>query len=121
MSFTCEKCDKTFDRKIDLERHVNRKTPCYTELKCERCFKSFLRLSNYKQHMNRKTPCYNKHEELLLMLQIKDKELQIEKAKTNQARIKLENAKQEKLFNPANPISQYMGMFEGNPHLKLED
>jgi hypothetical protein len=96
MTFQCEKCDKKFERQVDLTRHNERKIPCIRDLTCERCFKEFTQLGHLKNHMSRKFLCDNKKEELLLQLEIKkedykikDKELQIAQEKTKQ--IKMEN------------------------------
>jgi uncharacterized C2H2 Zn-finger protein len=80
MSFTCEKCGKTFNRELHYIQHTNRKISCNRVLKCERCFKCFSQLSNYKQHMNRIIKCYDERAELSLMLKI-------EKEKTKQAKL----------------------------------
>ena len=54
---TCKKCSKTFTNRQTYERHSQRKTPCYKELKCKKCCKTFNLLGNYKKHMNRKNSC----------------------------------------------------------------
>ena len=34
MTFNCEKCERVFNREIDLTRHMNRKILCDRQLKC---------------------------------------------------------------------------------------
>ena len=81
MSFKCDKCNFSFIRVIDLERHKNRKIPCDRVLKCNKCNKVFSQKSNLEKHMQRKKSCINKEEvsnlpvlklqEQVLRLQIK--------------------------------------------------
>lgn len=96
MAFKCEKCESIFQRQVDLNRHKNRKNPCYTELKCERCLKKFDKLSNYKRHISRKALCENKIEDIKIMLEIERErtkiihtELLIEKEKTKREELKI--------------------------------
>lgn len=95
MVFNCEKCDSVFQRQVDLNRHKNRKNPCYTKLTCDRCMKSFNKLSNYKRHISRKILCENKVDDVKVMLELERErnkriqtELLIEKEKTKREEIK---------------------------------
>lgn len=114
MSFKCDKCNSSFKRQIDLNRHMNRKNPCYNILKCERCSKSFDKLYNYKRHINRKVLCdeikyeikyetkyetkqdklENKIQDIKIMLEIEKERVKI---KHNELLIEKEKTKQEKL------------------------
>jgi hypothetical protein len=59
MTYTCEKCAKTFITKYHLIRHTSRKTPCTKQsgFKCEKCNKIFKARIHLKSHLNRKRPC----------------------------------------------------------------
>ena len=58
--FACEKCGNTFSSKYNLERHVNRKTPCEPiiekkrelDFSCVYCNREFSRKQNLRRHMN---------------------------------------------------------------------
>jgi hypothetical protein len=100
MQFQCGECEKIFNRKLYLNRHLERKTPCYRNSSCTRCFKDFKNIGDYKRHINRKFPCENKKEEMELKIKYEnirtnnlDKELKIEQEKTHQEKIKLEGIK----------------------------
>lgn len=103
MTFQCDKCEKIFERKLYFDRHISRKIPCNRELKCERCFKEFSHKSDLNKHLNRRFKCDNKREEIILVLELKDKELKIkytelkiEQEKTKQEECKLKQVKLEK-------------------------
>lgn len=57
--YECVKCNKTFIKKGDYTRHINRKTPCIKiELYiCEHCDYKTNRKYNFIKHKNRKTTC----------------------------------------------------------------
>jgi hypothetical protein len=93
MVHMCNKCEKIFKRLIDLTRHENRKTPCYSFLRCVRCFKEFNLLGDFKRHNNRKILCDNTRAELSILLEIKQEERLIEQEKTKQAQEKTKQAK----------------------------
>lgn len=77
MTFQCDNCDKVFYRQLHLDQHMSRKIPCNKELKCGRCGKEFTKKYDLKNHQNRRYPCDNKREEIILALELKDKELKI--------------------------------------------
>ncbi len=62
MEYLCDRCRKTFSRKSNYERHVNRKFPCVqnkpdTEKKkhvflCNRCNKKYSNQWNLDRHLN---------------------------------------------------------------------
>ena len=60
--YTCSKCNKTFTRKTEYTRHINRKTPCDKQLvvdgqiKCLNCNKVFKHPSALYYH-NKKNVC----------------------------------------------------------------
>jgi hypothetical protein len=100
MQYQCGKCHKLFPRKIDINRHMLRKTPCVKNLNCTRCFKIFTKVYDLNNHLNRKFPCENVKEEMELKIKYEnirtnnlDKELKIEHEKTQQEKIKLEERK----------------------------
>jgi uncharacterized C2H2 Zn-finger protein len=57
MAFSCDMCDKTFNRLVDFNRHINRKIPCNKDTSCYRCGKSFTHSGNLNRHLNNKTKC----------------------------------------------------------------
>jgi hypothetical protein len=57
MIFKCDKCDKDFKTKQNLETHLNRKNPCDLVHKCNHCEKIFNTKSKLIIHLNRKNPC----------------------------------------------------------------
>lgn len=81
MTYSCIKCDKIFNREIDLERHNNRKIPCDRKLQCQRCFKEFKLSGDLKRHMYKKNKCYDKRSDLELVLKIEETKMVV--AKTN--------------------------------------
>lgn len=85
--YICYKCNKTFNKKLNYERHVNKKVPCDQKeyYKCKKCHKEFFRLINYEQHLSRKTSCV-KNISLQNNKKINkpDLQLEIEKEKTKQ-------------------------------------
>jgi hypothetical protein len=87
--FQCKNCLKYFDRKLYLDRHLNRKILCDRNLSCYRCGKDFNLLGDLKRHLNRQTPCEDNRYIKELELKIKDKELSIEEAKIKQKELDL--------------------------------
>ncbi len=88
--YTCDKCNKTFNKKLNYERHINKKVPCDKEeyYICEKCNKEFFRLINYEQHLARKTSCVKNIENNTTQnkkINKSELQLQIEKEKTKQA------------------------------------
>jgi hypothetical protein len=57
--YQCYKCDKIFNTKFNLNRHLNRKIPCNKnkEFKCVTCLKNFSCNQTLEKHKNRKYPC----------------------------------------------------------------
>ncbi len=56
----CFKCFKKFDTKFNLERHLNRKTPCNEKKEdniCNICEKEFKSKTGLDYHKNKKNPC----------------------------------------------------------------
>ena len=63
VEYKCQKCNKIYNNKYNLQVHLNRKRPCdakeksninskkIRELKCENCTKSFTRKDNLKRHL----------------------------------------------------------------------
>ncbi len=64
IKYKCRNCNKKFNKKINYEKHINRRIPCHVEeyYKCEKCGKEFDKIFNYEQHLKRKTPCTPKIE-----------------------------------------------------------
>ena len=65
--FTCDKCNKIFKRKKNLERHNSRKTPCNaihliskSTRQCPNCSKSFKSYQGYSRHVKLNTCKLNK-------------------------------------------------------------
>jgi len=64
--FQCEKCGNTFSSRFNLERHLNRKTPCdpiiekkkELDFSCIYCNREFSRKQNLRRHLN-SCPIYN--------------------------------------------------------------
>ena len=82
MPFSCEKCNKIFQRKIDLERHNARKIQCDRKIMCSRCGKDFMQISDLNRHLNKKYKCQDNYI-------MKELDLKIEIEKTKQEEIKL--------------------------------
>jgi hypothetical protein len=80
--YKCDKCEKIFERRLYLERHMNRKISCCRDLSCHRCGKDFTKKYDLNNHLNRRYPCENKKEILELTLEI-------EKEKTKQVQMKI--------------------------------
>lgn len=59
--FKCEKCEKIFKLKTDLNRHINRKISCNRILQCLKCNKIFKLKYNLQKHLNNKFDCSNKN------------------------------------------------------------
>jgi len=57
VNFICNKCNKEFNTKQQLNIHENRKFPCDRILKCNICNKEFKKKHHLTQHKNRKFPC----------------------------------------------------------------
>ena len=93
--FSCDKCKKQFKRKIDLERHLRRKTPCYNNLKCHRCGKTFDKKYNLKSHLNRKNLCKDNRELLDLEIKLAETKLKTEEIvlKQTENKLKIEQEK----------------------------
>ena len=53
----CVKCDTVFSTATNLQKHMNKKIPCYKTLQCDKCNKIFNHRGAFKKHQNRKTPC----------------------------------------------------------------
>lgn len=97
----CSKCHKTFSNKYNLEKHLKKKIPCDRIIKCTNCNKVFKTISHLTRHMNRKNPCQSINEkekefeqELIILdkkkeikLELMDKQLEIEKEKTNRKQL----------------------------------
>ena len=58
--FQCDKCNKEFKFKSQLNIHLNRKTACNkkNEYICKTCNKIFLKKSNFENHLNKKNKCF---------------------------------------------------------------
>ena len=59
--FKCEKCEKIFKLKTDLNRHINRKISCNRILQCLKCNKKFNFHRDLQRHLNKKFDCSNKN------------------------------------------------------------
>lgn len=57
MPFKCQKCNNTFISNTNLNKHLNRQTPCNEIIQCKRCDKLFKQSKELTNHMNRKFPC----------------------------------------------------------------
>lgn len=55
--FECNKCDKLFKTKQNLQSHISKKIPCDRDLKCERCFYTTTTKFNLDRHLNKKNKC----------------------------------------------------------------
>ena len=57
IEYKCSKCDKSFNTKKDLNRHLNRRKSCdeiISDFKCEHCNKKYTRRYNLIRHMEEK-------------------------------------------------------------------
>lgn len=86
MVYTCNKCNKTFNKKLNYERHINKKVPCdqLESFTCENCGKDFNKIFNYERHKKRKTPCTRINSEENNQRMQSSIQLEIEKEKTRQ-------------------------------------
>jgi hypothetical protein len=91
-NYICNKCNKLFDRKIDLDRHMSRKTVCYKNLSCTRCDMKFNQKSHLTNHLSRKIPCIDKRSLIIVNLQIEQ-----EKTKQKEFELKTEETKLKQL------------------------
>lgn len=110
--FICNKCKKEFGSKYNLERHYNRKIPCFiNETTCKRCLKQFKSKYLLDKHIKKRISCesYKKKDknqsDILSTTYNKDNKndsktdtiklkLEIEKEKSNQKEI---DAKKEEM------------------------
>ena len=57
--YKCNKCDKEFNQKIDYQRHLKKKKPCFKKVmkdpsfSCDQCNKSFNNKSNLNRHKHK--------------------------------------------------------------------
>ena len=82
VTYTCERCNKTFKQKCHYNNHLKRKNPCNRIFKCERCGKQFKTKQHFIKHQNRKKPCIDVEEQTriqLLVLELENKKLELEK------------------------------------------
>lgn len=93
--FLCNKCEKKFNRKIDLERHLQRKTLCYKNLNCPRCNQLFTKKYNLESHLNRKNPCKDNRELVDLKIKLEEAKLKTEEMvlKQTETQLKIEQEK----------------------------
>ncbi len=91
VSFTCDNCKKTFNRKINYDRHINKKVPCgnIEHYECQRCHKEFNKYSNYQQHLNRKNKCS------INSRQRNKTNIELEREKTRQEEAKIEQEREK--------------------------
>jgi hypothetical protein len=61
MTFFCDKCGKSFDKKFCLQAHLNRKKPCNEidqhKFICEACGKEYSNRDSYRKHKLRSKKC----------------------------------------------------------------
>lgn len=73
MIYLCIKCNKRFSSNYILNKHINRKYPCDTNLSCLKCCKVFKVQYDLDRHLNRKYSCVplvdNKRLELTLQIE----------------------------------------------------
>lgn len=84
--FECNKCDKLFKTKQNLQLHISKKIPCDRELKCERCFYTTTTKFNLDRHLNKKNKCKVinlEAENEILKLKLQLSELKNEKLQIN--------------------------------------
>ena len=80
--YKCKKCEKIFNKKYNYVKHIQKKIPCYKELKCNKFNKCFNKKYNYERHINMKISCtlkennkIQKNTEMQLVLANKDIEI----------------------------------------------
>ena len=97
MIFKCNECSLIFTRRIDLDRHMNRKVSCSRVLSCGRCGKLFTQISNFDRHMNRRNPCSDIRalRELELKIEQEKTKTEQEKNKGLELELKIEQEKTE--------------------------
>ena len=97
MIFKCNECSLIFTRRIDLDRHMNRKVLCSRVLSCVRCGKLFNQLSHFNRHMNRRNPCSDIRalRELELKIEQEKTKTEQEKNKGLELELKIEQEKTE--------------------------
>ena len=69
----CYKCNKIFNLKTDLNRHLDKKIPCDCKIECNSCKREFKTKQQLEKHLNNKKPC-NK-----IDLEMENKILKLEK------------------------------------------
>jgi hypothetical protein len=63
MTFICSKCDKTFVRKFNLDRHLSRKNTCIKTIPvCNICLKVFKTKKKLNRHKHNKSLCVKSQE-----------------------------------------------------------
>ena len=60
MDNKCILCNKNFDTKQGLNRHLNRKIPCNRVIQCDNCKNIFKTNQGLHRHINKKNPCQKK-------------------------------------------------------------
>lgn len=90
--YKCTNCNKSFNKRINYERHINKKVPCNQQeyYICNKCGKEFYRLCNYDQHLSRKTPCNKNYVNIKLNNENISLQLELEKERTRQEEIKMQ-------------------------------
>ena len=80
--YNYEKCNKSFNRKYNLNTHLNKKIPCDKILKCFNCNNTFKTNQLLTNHLNRKNKCIQQSiEDKNRELKEEIKELQLENQK----------------------------------------
>jgi hypothetical protein len=98
----CEKCNKEFKTKRNLNLHINKKIPCNRIIKCENCLKIFITIQNLDKHNNRKNKCIKidlEKENIELKHKLEIIELKLENEKLKNSIIPLPNNIQQPITN----------------------
>jgi len=56
-NYKCQLCNKIFNNKSNLNKHLNKKNPCNKIIICLNCNKIFTTQNNLNKHLNKKNRC----------------------------------------------------------------
>lgn len=112
--YICALCNKTFSRKYNYERHIEKKKACVSQYKyaCETCDYKTNKKSSYEKHMHRKSNCIDKDIAAKELAKIKESvKTELKKLKINARKISNYNFIASN-YNDALDIENCIGIYE---------